>query len=253
MLKLVVFLSLAAVPIVQATASSDQPTLMRGEEVDLDYFPEAIYIRNSNHARCSATIVGRYALLTAAHCVEDSAIITPVQSNMFSFVAFCEAHPRYEGENFDIALCKSDRPLPGRPASISQSRMHVGEKVLLTGFGCTHPSGPDGTFRIGMSTIYQLPMGQDTFFHTYHDATLCSGDSGGAAYYPMEDFREEKHYILGVNARSDMESRSLMTAIFNFDILDWMRRWSRSYRTRICGLNRECNYLRRPDTPRPEG
>lgn len=236
------------------TAIGSEPALMRGETADLDYFPEAVYIRNMANARCSATIVGRYALLTAAHCAEDSPIIGPVSSGRLSFVAVCEPHPRYDGETFDIALCKSDRALSGRPASISTAHMHIGAKVLLTGFGCTKHNlegGNNGTFTIGLSTVYQLPMGGDTFFHTYHDATLCAGDSGGAAYYPMDDYEFEKHFVMGVNARSDFQSRSMMTAIFNHDILDWMRHWSRQYHTRICGLNRDCSFVRRPDTPRP--
>lgn len=236
------------------TAIGSEPALMRGEEADLDYFPEAVYIRNMANARCSATIVGRYTLLTAAHCAEDSPIIGPVSSSRLSFVAVCESHPRYDGETFDIALCKSNHALPGRPASISTAYIHVGAKVLLTGFGCTQhdrEGGNNGTFMIGLSTIYQLPMGGDTFFHTYHDATLCAGDSGGAAYYPM-DYRHDRHYIFGVNARSDFQSRSMMTAISNHDILDWMRNWSRQYRTKICGLNRDCSYIGpRVDTPRP--
>jgi hypothetical protein len=241
----------------QVILGSSEHALMRGTEIDIDYFPEAIYIRNTENERCTATLVGKYALLTAAHCVDSNFYIYPVHSNRIVFAAFCENHPRYQGENFDIALCKSDRPIHVRPASISQAHLHIGDKVLLTGYGCSSVdrlAGSDGIFRIGMSTIYQLPLGSDTFFHTYHDATLCAGDSGGASYYPMRNYNVEKHYILGVNARSDFESRSLMTAVFNHDVLKWMRHWSRHYQARICGLNEDCaDYIRRPDTPRPFG
>ena len=103
---------------------------------------------------CSALVVDSRTLLTAAHClkpVSDMAVhyrdasgapvITPVAATI--------AHPLYRAdairarvESIDIALVRTARPLDPRFVSATigdETRLAVGEPVILSGYGVTRP------------------------------------------------------------------------------------------------------------------
>lgn len=230
---------------------ASESVLIRGAPIGRGVFPEALYIRNEKGEQCSATVVGKSTLLTAAHCVDESKVIHVIAHDWMRFYASCEPHELWEGYDFDIALCKTEHYLPVHPASIRLVYPRRGQKVLLSGFGCTNSDrtgGNDGVFSVGTTIITETPS-LDSFVHTFKDAAVCAGDSGGAAYWHMDDPTAEEHYILGVNSRGDMKERSLLTAVFTLPIIRWMKDWSKRHHTRICGVNRTCEKLRRPGTP----
>lgn len=230
---------------------SGEQVLIRGIPVDRGTFPEALYVRNQVGEQCSATVVGKYAILTAAHCVERSKVIQVIQHDWLHMVASCETHDKWDGFDFDIALCKTEFYVPVHPASLRLAYPRLGQQVILSGFGCTNllrTGGNNGIFSVGVSTVSELP-GDTNFFQTYQEAAVCSGDSGGAAYLMMDDPGSEDHYIIGVNSRGDMVERSLMTSIFTLPVIRWIKDWSRRYHTKICGVNRNCDRIHRPGTP----
>lgn len=248
MRKLILFLAVYG-----NTLMATQPSLIRGTPATPLSFPEAVYIRNNHGDRCSSTVVGKKVLLTAAHCVEDSKVINPVDTAKHDFTAVCDPHIKYEGEDFDMALCLSDTPLDVTPATLADRGPRMGELVLLSGYGCTssrRKGGNDGIFRIGFSRVDNLTGADNTFF-TRSETTLCSGDSGGAAYLNSEDMDNHMHYIYGVNARTDFESLSIMQAVYTDEAKHFFTNWSKRRKAKICGLNTLCDRPKRPGNPPP--
>ncbi len=250
MRKLILPLVLASNVILNAS----EPVIIKGMVARPDLFPEAIYIENNRGDRCTGTVIGRRALLTAAHCIEDSRVIKPVDATIHPFVASCDIHPLYEGDDFDIAICYSENPFDDiEPASLSATGPFMGEMITLSGYGCTssdRTGGNDGLFRYGFSRV-DVTVGLLNSFHTSDDSTICSGDSGGASYKFDPNFSESMHYVLGVNARSNFINRSIFQAVFTPLVQNFLKGWSKRMHTSICGLNRNCEAPFRPGTPRP--
>lgn len=212
------------------------------------HFPEVFYVANQVGDRCTATLVGKSAIITAAHCVSDSKVIRVLVPSEVKMYASCEMHPEYVGGDFDVAMCKTDRPIKDIPvASLSSRWPAIHERVMLMGYGCINPDrtgGNDGKLRLGYSNIYALPFGGvngEHWFYTMDDAALCSGDSGGPAFEIRPDMPEVHHKVIGVNSRGNMRDLSLMTAVFDMAIRQFIMDWGRRLKVTVCGVNRDCD------------
>lgn len=219
-----------------------QDVLIKGNVVKPEYFTEVRYIKNNKGEYCSATVVGKFSIMTAAHCITNSRVVTNVNGK--PFIASCEAHPAYDGRNNDIAMCKTTGPIMPPYASLVGSYPKMGDKVMLSGYGCTRPDGTggnDGILRIGSTRISRMPFLGDAFFYTYDQTAICSGDSGGPAFVVTPDMTESHHWVLGINSRGDMQHWSILTAVFYPPIRDFVKSWSKTYDAKVCGINRECD------------
>jgi len=234
--------------------------LINGNIAERKDYPEVIYVYNSEGARCSATVVGPRVILTAAHCIDEVGTITTWHRKEPKIVAVCEISPLYAAgtEDHDMALCQATEEIDLKPASIAGRQPKIGEQVLLTGYGCTgYDGGPvggnDGKLRTGLSTVISLPSKTD-WFYTKHDASLCSGDSGGPAYLIPKsgDVRDGDHEVVGVNSRGNMLDTSLLLDLTIKQSRRFMKDWALLKGLEICGITTECGSPPRPGHPSPE-
>lgn len=230
-------------------AASFDPMLIGGRPALKGELPEILYI-SSGAARCSAVLVSDQVLITAAHCVKDKGEVGPVSKTNIDFVreqvvytAVCSQAPLYRDqiEDHDFALCKTDKRLTAKPASVSKNPLKVNDIVLLTGYGCTSGDsggrgGNDGILRVGKAKVTKLPSVKDHWFYTEDTSALCFGDSGG----PVMLSEKKKHNVVGVNSRGDIRTLSLLTALFTPESVEFMESFAEENAVDICGITKDC-------------
>jgi len=215
----------------------DNRVLINGIPVDRHKYPWVLWLRSGN-ARCSASLVGPQAVITAAHCVGDGKSITFKTHNGVSHKGTCAHHPEYATADHDIALCKLDAPI----LHIKPKRMHLNQharmdmRIQLFGFGCIWPGGGggnDGILRMGHSRI-RGAVGRHLYSHIVGDdnAALCSGDSGGPVLSPEED-------ILAIHSRANLKDRNWTVRLDR-----WAKAWildqARVYDIEVCHEENRC-------------
>lgn len=187
--------------------------LINGEPVDKKKYPAVIRIKVGGSG-CTAAVVGKRTILTAAHCgnTGQTAQFTTVTGKTFS--AKLQRAPGYPGKDLDIALGFTSVDIDVAPLPVRMDRFEKkGMKIQLIGFGCTIPGGTggnDGVLRSGFTKVLK-GQGYDLVLEDgASGAALCYGDSGGPALYTGED---GKLVIIGVNSKGNIEDVSYTTRL----------------------------------------
>ena len=243
MARLLFLISLVTVSSIAVAGKG--PTLIGGTPVKPGEYPEVVYIDVGN-AVCSAAVVGKRAVLTAAHCARNGRKIT-FQIGQTQFAGVCDAPEAYPDDDHDISLCLIDSDLPLPYATVAQKGPEVGDKITLIGYGCVKPGGGggnDGVLRVGQSTVTGFT---DWDFVTKKESALCFGDSGGPAFRKIADPKAEHHYILGVNSKGDIRSTSYLSMTYTLASTGFMDMWTKRTGASVCGINVKCD---EPPTPK---
>lgn len=134
------------------------------------------------------------------------------------------------------------------------SGVRYARRVLLSGYGCVEPDGTggnDGQLRAGLGRVSHfgslwLAIGRPG---VRESATLCQGDSGGAAYRLLDDDAYGRRVVVGVNARNLRRGRSILNQSFvaktsSRSFVAFLNQWRRSWGfPSICGVDRHIDDL----------
>jgi len=155
---------------------------------------------------CTATLVGRRTVLTAAHCVcRDAPYTSPELPLTFTDHRGLD----YEAEAVvvtpmisggfwerDLALVRLKQKVPGIvPSLITSEAPSVGETIIVVGRGWGGTSELPGVTRVGTNFISQVSS-QHIEFNNTAGAATCKGDSGGPTYAE----RDGEERLIGVHS-----------------------------------------------------
>lgn len=227
------------------------PLLIKGTPVEDDenlFWPVVRII--TGNSGCSATVIGKRVLVTAAHCARTGSTsrfkISYGPHKGEEFTAKITRSELYPNSDHDIALGYLNKEFPAIPASIDRTRLEVGDVITLAGYGCVRPGGGggnDGVLRQGDSTVIGRNK-WDTVTREPGGAALCYGDSGG----PL--FKDKK--LSGINSKGNIKTTSYLARLDIEQTKEFFEEWSDKHDANICGFNEQAEICGGQTPPQPE-
>lgn len=241
--------------IAPAPSGADQIAPVEFELVDLSLRQDEIQVFGGSHpasgdwrsiaisktryansdATCTATFIGRFIVLTAAHCVvlRGDRKASPIAMGPLKFK--CTADPTYLAAGIaqvrhpaDYAICIAENPQVQLPPAFNALRMesldlrHVatGNPLLVAGYGCISWRFNPNTGEIALEERQKkLTVGDFAVKDIEADAftsesdgksqpALCTGDSGGPAFHGVSANQPSgARTIRGVASRNDSRKK----------------------------------------------
>lgn len=227
------------------------PMLINGSEVPVGSYKGVVKITTGS-AACTATVVGKRALITAAHCAANGAT-SSFKLDGTSYTVKMTRSPLYPGKDHDISigLIDKDVMVPPHTIVLNADVAGVGNTLHLLGYGCTQPGGGggnDGILRHGDTTITGF-NGYDIVSKKPGGAALCFGDSGGPAFLKVmvakslldESLAEEREYLVSINSKGNIIDTNYTARLDSKTSIDFLKQWATTNNVEVCGVNANCD------------
>ena len=189
-------------------AGAERPVV--NGQTDNGHLAVGALISGGNSA-CTATLVGKHTVVTAAHCVcagTPCKLKSPVHlylggypSGGTKYTAYkVIPHPSYTGGNkSDLAVIILSKDVTGiTPQIISSTPPKSGETIVMVGYGLPgEKTGSFGTKRMATNKIDSVSS--STYYikgASGFDGNICNGDSGGPSFAS----RSGKDVFIGVHS-----------------------------------------------------
>ena len=206
------------------------------------YAPSIFLLRASNPDRyCSATVIGPTVLLTAGHCVRsapnEGAGSLTAANEQFEYRITCRIHPQSGASSLDIALCKTDQPLPVKRIERVENNgeaLALGTPLLGFGYGCRDQLTRNFDGRL--SKGYGVATGHVLGLVVVEGVAACPGDSGGGFFRETPAGLTLAGIVIGSDAGS---GKILLASTVAESFSSWARNWSDEVGAGICGFSND--------------
>lgn len=174
--------------------------------------------RDQIYGICSGTLISKNKILTAAHCMEETAGVIALIAGEQLIVEAAVSNPLYNGQAgspFDIAVLTLEANSRATPVAILGSDLpRVSESITIYGYGETetHSDTEDLNLRAAFMRIQSLENGNIIAAYNSTGSSTCLGDSGGPAVIQRGDEFVIAAVATAVSAGNNCENGSI--AIF---------------------------------------
>ena len=192
-------------------------------------------LSSGSGSSCTATVIGRRVVLTAAHCLRTGPTISFAILG-HQYTADCSSSRSSPFDTItDYALCLTDGAVRGvkfEKVALDPAELISASRVLLTGFGCARSlDNAYLGFQIGFADVWKKPgevAGYPNMLKVRGGASLCAGDSGGGAYVVREPSKVRR--LVAINAKSDADTDggvavSSLSSLSTPGFIDFAKNW----------------------------